>query len=75
MAKSILELDVTSTFMSVGGEISWDSYYTSNGIGIGNLDPRNVEVITQNQGNQVWQIKAIKPYQQFSNIIRKRTIF
>ena len=39
------------------------------------LDPSLVEVITQNQGNQVWQISAIKWYKQFSNIIRKRTIF
>ena len=37
--------------MSVGGTIS---------SGQSDYDPRLVEVITQNQGNQVWQIRAIK---------------
>ena len=37
--------------MSVGGAMS---------SGKSGFDPSLVEVITQNQGNQVWQIRAIK---------------
>ena len=50
--------------MSVGGAISSGRF--------ADLNPSLVEVITQNQGNQMWQISAIKPYKQFSNMYDKK---